>query len=742
MKKRAVPAVTCAAVCALPLLAANMMSYAGDLSADLKSEIAGHAPADEISVIVAFSGRVDTHQFRDADRKVRRTKMERAHREKADHDQKPVRDFAARTGAKRAKQLWLNNELAITVRVKDLEELARQAGVSNVRLDAVVLAQATTPTGGSPVEWNLNALHVQEVWALGYSGSGVVVASMDSGVDVQHPDLMHTWRGGTNSWFDPHHEHATPYDALGHGTQAAGIITGGNLNGAAIGVAPGARWVATKIYNDAGRALYSDIHQSFQWLLDPDGNPDTADQPDVVNASWGLLGTQDTCVTEFANDIQLLKAAGIGVVFAGGNDGPSAYTSESPANNPGSFSVGAVDDTLTVASFSSRGASACDGSIFPKMTAPGVNINTTDLSFGGLPLYVTVTGTSFAAPHITGAMALLLSAFPQTDVATVENALAQSAVDLGLAGADNDYGYGFVNVLAAYNVLASGLPATNHAPTISSVPVTTAVESAPYVYHVLASDQDGDSLSYALDIAPAGMVIDALSGFISWTPSSAQARQTLSVTVRVTDAGGLAATQNFSIKVAGLNHAPTAANNSYSMVAGGVLSISAPGVLLNDADSDGDTIIARLASGPTKGTLVLNNNGAFTYTPKAGFTGKDVFSYRANDGALDSNLANVTITVVANKAPVAKNDSGTSKLRNSVTINVLANDTDTDGSLNPATVTIESAPTYGGSVVVNVNGSVTYSPRVGFVGLDSFTYSVRDNYGAKSNFAKVTVTVK
>ncbi|MBI3776647.1 MAG: S8 family serine peptidase [Gammaproteobacteria bacterium] len=741
MKIRVVPAVVCASLFSLPLMTASLASYAGSVSADLAKELAGHAPSDEVSVIVAFSGKVDTRQFRDTDRKVRHAKMERAHREKADRDQKPVRDFVSRTGGKRAKQLWLNNEFAITVHVKDIEELARQPGVSSVRLDAAVLAQTTVPTSGSPVEWNLNALHVQDVWALGYSGSGVVVASMDTGVDVQHPDLLNTWRGGTNSWFDPHNEHTTPYDALGHGTQAAGIIVGGNLNGAAIGVAPGARWIATKLYNDAGLALYSDIHQSFQWLLDPDGNPDTADQPDIVNASWGLLGTQGKCVTEFANDIQLLKTAGIAVVFAGGNDGPNAYTSESPANNTGSFSVGAVDDTLTVANFSSRGASACDGSIFPKMTAPGVNINTTDLSFGGLPLYVTVTGTSFAAPHISGAMALLRSAFPQADVATLENALAQSAVDLGAVGADNDYGYGFVDVLAAYNLLANGQPPVNHAPAISSAPLTAATEGSPYVYQVLATDQDGDGLSYALDSAPAGMAIDALSGLISWTPSSAQARLTFAVTVRVTDTGGLAATQSFSIAVAGLNRAPIAANDSYSIFAGGVLSIAAPGVLVNDTDPDGDVIVARLASAPTSGTLVFNSNGSFTYTPNLGFSGTDVFSYRVNDGTLDSNLATATITVGANKAPVAKGDNGTSRLRKPVTVNVLANDFDSDGSLNPATVMIESAPTRG-SVLVNANGSVTYTPKTGFVGTDSFKYSVRDNYGAKSNIAKVAVEVK
>jgi len=127
----------------------------------------------------------------------------------------------------------------------------------------------------------------------------------------------------------------------------------------------------------------------------------------------------------------------------------------SPANNPGLLSVGATDPSNNIASFSSRGPSACGGSVFPEVVAPGVNIKTSDLTGGGAILnsYQYVSGTSFAAPHVAGAMALLMSAFPGLTVTMLETALANAATDLGAPGPDNDYGYGLVDVLGAYHFL-------------------------------------------------------------------------------------------------------------------------------------------------------------------------------------------------------------------------------------------------------------------------------------------------
>jgi bacillopeptidase F len=152
-----------------------------------------------------------------------------------------------------------------------------------------------------------------------------------------------------------------------------------------------------------------------------------------------------------------LKSAGIAVVFAAGNDGPAAATSNSPANNPGVLSVGAVDRDLAVGRQTSRGPSACDGAIFPALSAPGVNIRTTDLSHGGQPSFAMVSGSSLAAPHAAGVLAILAAAFPSASVAQLEAALLKGARDIGPPGPDNVFGHGLVDALASYKALEQSL---------------------------------------------------------------------------------------------------------------------------------------------------------------------------------------------------------------------------------------------------------------------------------------------
>jgi len=219
-------------------------------------------------------------------------------------------------------------------------------------------------------------------------------------------------------------------------------------------VAPDARWIAVRLYDAAGRSRLSDIHRAFQWLMDPDGDPASVDAPDIVNASWALTGrAAGACVMEFSDDIRALRSAGIAVVFAAGNDGPSPGTSNSPGNNPGVMSVGPVDRDMAVARQASRGPSACDQAVFPRVAAPGVNVKTTDLSHGGVPSFTPVSGSSLAAPHAAGVLALLAGAFPSASVAELEDALVRSARDLGDAGADNTFGHGLIDALGALNLL-------------------------------------------------------------------------------------------------------------------------------------------------------------------------------------------------------------------------------------------------------------------------------------------------
>ncbi len=279
------------------------------------------------------------------------------------------------------------------------------------------------------MEPNIAYIDAPALWDLGYRGTGIVVASMDTGVDATHPDLAGAYRGGTDSWFDPYGQHAGPTDLNGHGTMTTGVMVGGSVGGTAIGVAPDARWIAAKIFNDAGVGTSTAIHLAFQWLLDPDADPATADAPTIVNGSWAL--GSPGCNLEFEPDLQALVAAGIAPVFAAGNYGPSASTSGSPANNPDAFAVGAVDNTGRIASTSSRGPTSCGRTssvTYPAVTAPGVNIVTSDR--GGF--YGSASGTSLAAPHVSGGLALLRQAFPAATTTQLEAALVASAVDLGV----------------------------------------------------------------------------------------------------------------------------------------------------------------------------------------------------------------------------------------------------------------------------------------------------------------------
>ena len=373
--------------------------------------------------------------------------------ERAARAQQPIRAWLVAHGGEDLVSLPIINGLAVTVPPRLLPEVRAHPGVRSVTLDRVV----TVPPSGAQEDvgprWNLDAIRAPQLWRLGYTGKGIVVANLDSGVDLTHPDLQSGYRGGTNSWFDPFDHSAEPFDPIGHGTQVMALLAGGASSGSPLGVAPGASWIAARIFDADGRSSVSVIHQAFLWVLDPDGDPATADAPAVVNASWAI-GAVNACDRTFARDLELLDQAGIAVVFAAGNAGPYESSSMSPANNDGAFSAGSVDAAASVDSLSSRGPSACTGKAFPDLVAPGASVFTADLSFGGLAQYTTVSGTSFAAPHVAGALALLAGAHPDARPAALYEALRLSAVDLAQDGS----GRGLLDVYAAHLALSEEGP--------------------------------------------------------------------------------------------------------------------------------------------------------------------------------------------------------------------------------------------------------------------------------------------
>ncbi|MDB4960545.1 MAG: hypothetical protein JWP01_544 [Myxococcales bacterium] len=426
------------------------------LAACESPEVSHRRPRPTGPVIIHFAREVDL-PARAAIGRRGRSALTTALRGDALRAQDRVVALMRQHGIEPTARLWMINAVAATVPDALLDNIAKLPEVVRIEPDLAISVPVTimTPDTTAPDAWNLSAIRAPELWATGQRGAGTVVAMVDTGVDVAHPDLASAWRS-TAGWHDPYGEHATPYDGNGHGTQVAGLVVGGATSGVPIGVAPGAQWISTRILDDSGRGTVSGLHGALQWILDPDGDAMTDDAADIVVVSWGYSYLINNCYLELEGAIATLRAAQVAIVVAAGNAGPFASSSISPANNPSAFAAGAVDELLTVLSTSSRGPDACTQSIFPELVAPGANVRTTDLTFRGqVPASYTIgNGTSFAAPHIAGAMALLRGAHPSATVTQLEDALTTTAVDLSAAGADNDTGYGLPDVVAAEARLA------------------------------------------------------------------------------------------------------------------------------------------------------------------------------------------------------------------------------------------------------------------------------------------------
>ncbi|MEA3309528.1 MAG: S8 family serine peptidase [Chloroflexota bacterium] len=349
------------------------------------------------------------------------------------------------------RELWIINGLALTARPALVQELARSETVAELRLDQtrpyVEIAPSGTVTDVNRVPWGIERLRAPALWqTLAISGTGAVVASVDTGVDWLHPDLQANYRGQlghglvehAGAWFDAVNGGQYPYDDYGHGTHTLGTAAGG----AGIGVAPGARWLGVKVLNRAGNGYDADIHAGFQWLLAPGGDPALA--PDVVICSWGARNPSSE---EFRPDIAALEAAGIFPIFAAGNEGPRPETLRAPASLPGIFAVGASDLYEQVATFSSRGPSPW-GEVKPYVVAPGVA--TRSAAPGGT--YATYQGTSMATPHVAGIAALLRGVSRTLPIHTMARIITETAIPLTTTVPHQASGWGRVD---AYDALVA-----------------------------------------------------------------------------------------------------------------------------------------------------------------------------------------------------------------------------------------------------------------------------------------------
>ncbi|EQC28740.1 hypothetical protein SDRG_13424 [Saprolegnia diclina VS20] len=365
--------------------------------------------------------------------------------------------------AAKPTQLWISNALFIKSAEKDLiNALAKLPEVAFVRPEAMgrlITSEISTSeaVAANTTEWGLNIIQAPEVWAKGYRGQGVVVGSIDTGARATHEALKGNFRS-LNGWFQPEGRSPTPVDNNGHGTHTVGTSVGGN----GVGVAPDAKWISCEGCLPSGKCPESVLVACAQFMLcphDAEGkNPRCDLAPHVVNNSWGD-DDEIPDVPYYKGPMAAWRKAGIIPVFANANSGPNCGTVLSPGDYDNVIGVGATTNKDGLATFSSKGPNKF-GRMKPDISAPGQGVRssykTSDTS------YASLSGTSMATPHVTGAIALLVSAKPGITYDEVYSLLTQTVETKslindpltcgGLPGdkyPNNNFGYGRMNILRA-----------------------------------------------------------------------------------------------------------------------------------------------------------------------------------------------------------------------------------------------------------------------------------------------------
>ena len=567
----------------------------------------------------------------------------------AERTQGPLLAELARLGAP-ARPFWAANFIWTEGDAALAETLALRDDVA--RLDTnpqLVLAPPTIDFLQAPaeapeaVEWNIAKVNADDVWALGYSGQGAVIAGQDTGYKWDHAALKGKYRGWNGAsanhnynWHDAIHsgggscgpDSNQPCDDQGHGTHTMGTMVGDDGAGNQVGMAPGARWIGCRNMN-VGVGTPTTYIECFQWFIAPTDlagqNPNPAMAPDVINNSWGCPSSEGCNPGNFAvmqQVVENVRAAGIFVAVSAGNDGSACSTVSTPAAiYDASFSVGATDVSDLIASFSSRGPVTVDGSnrMKPDISAPGVNIrsSTRDGSYQG-----GWDGTSMAGPHVAGLVGLMVSAVPAVagDVTRIEDLIRQSAVHPTFGGAcgvgsgiypNNTFGAGRIDALAAVNLLLSQADfQTTLTPAAQSV-----CAPASALYNV-AVGQLG-TFNEPVTLVATGNPASSTVGF-STNPVTPPGGSTLTVTTAGVAAGSSTITVTGTASPSGTVRSDTAALAVFTASAGqpalvapanGALNVPVPAALSWGAASQAGTYTVQIATDAGFSNIVEQASG-------------------------------------------------------------------------------------------------------------------------------------
>ena len=306
------------------------------------------------------------------------------------------------------------NAVLAVLSEEDAKKIAREETVEYVEKDARVHADKQI------VDWGVEKIGAKAAWQNGLTGKGVKIAVLDTGVDTDHPDLEIT---AGKSFVD----YTSSYeDDNGHGTHVAGVIAAKDNDIGTVGIAHEASLYIAKVLDENGDGYISSVIRALDWAL--------AQDVDIVNLSM----TGNTHSAALKAMIDKVYERGVLIVAASGNDGRSDGSGDTvnyPARYESVIAVGAVNEQLKRAPFSGTGPAV-------EVTAPGVNILSTYKGGG----FAYSSGTSMAAPHVSGHLALLIEAHPHAPHEEIRALLREQTIDLGVKGRDTSYGYGLIQI--------------------------------------------------------------------------------------------------------------------------------------------------------------------------------------------------------------------------------------------------------------------------------------------------------
>ncbi len=346
----------------------------------------------------------------------------------------------------RIESLWISEASIVEMSPEEattLRQSKRFLAVKPVQKVSLIETLDSLP-GAFQYPYGLKKIGLPQINSLypQLKGAGVRVGVLDTGIDGDHPAFQNRsilYRNFLNE------KQTTPEDDHGHGSHVAGTIGASPVGNRKVGLAPEVEFIIGKVFDRRGDSDDAKTLKALQWMADPDGNPATHDQPQVINGSWNvddLVGESNSFENPFCITIENLERIGILSVFAAGNDSYSNRI-KVPGACLKAITVGSTTSQDTRSDFSSQGPVKWKDQQLnkPDVSAPGSSIESVDS--GGS--WTTKSGTSMASPHVAGALALLIQ--EKRDPQLARQLLIEGVKDLGAAGFDFGFGWGRIDLV-------------------------------------------------------------------------------------------------------------------------------------------------------------------------------------------------------------------------------------------------------------------------------------------------------